>query len=114
MSQRDWKVRIDDILTAIARIQQYTHGLNKDEFAGSDLVVDAVIHNFTVIGEAARHIPAEVAARYPELPLADMRGMRNKIVHGYFVVDSNILWNTIRNDLPPLVPILREMLEREA
>jgi uncharacterized protein with HEPN domain len=67
--------------------------------------VDAVIRNFIVIGEAAYHIPEEICWTNPEIPWSDMRSMRNFVVHEYFGVNYKILWDTIRIDLPPVVPL---------
>jgi uncharacterized protein with HEPN domain len=115
MTTRDWRVRIDDILEAIDKIERYTAGLtNHDTFAADEKTADAVLRNFEIIGEAAGHVPSAVQARYPAVPWAKMRGMRNVVLHGYQDVDLEIVWDTLRNDLPPLVPQLREILERES
>ncbi len=111
MAPRDWKLRVEDVLDAIARIQRYTAGMTGDEFLSSEMVQDAVIHNFTVIGEAARHVPAEVESRHPDVPWTRMRGMRNLVVHEYSGVDLRIVWDTSQVDLPPLVPLLQNILE---
>jgi uncharacterized protein with HEPN domain len=85
--------------------------LTPETFASNTLVIDAVVRNFTVIGEAARNLPAEVETRYSGLPWSNMRGMRNVVVHAYFDVDAAILWETARHDLPPLTSGLRQILE---
>ena len=64
--------------------------------------VFAVTRALEIIGEAARHVPGEVQAQYPEVPWADMIGMRNIVTHGYFGVDNEVIWRTVRDDLPPL------------
>jgi uncharacterized protein with HEPN domain len=110
VSSREWRLRVEDILEAIERIEQYTHELTSESFASNMLVVDAVVRNFTVIGEAARNVPPEIEAHYALIPWAKMRGMRNIVVHAYFNVDASILWQTARQDLPPLVPALRAIL----
>ena len=108
MPRREWRERLDDILEAVERIRRYTKGLSFEQFAGDPKTVDAVIRNLTVIGEASRHISSDVEALAPEIPWADMRGIRNVVVHEYFGVSLPILWETVRHDLPPLV----EPLER--
>ena len=110
MPPRDWKLRVADILDAIAAIQQHTAGMNFETFAADRKTVDAVIRNLTVIGEAARCIPSDVTAGAPDLPWKDMRDMRNVVVHAYFGVNKRILWDTIQIDLPPLVPSLQKLL----
>ncbi len=72
---------------------------------------DAVIRNITVIGEAARSVPREIADAHPEIPWKVMRGIRNVVVHVYFGIDVRVLWDTSQDDLPPLVEPLRNLLE---
>lgn len=67
-----------------------------------------VVANLTIIGEAARHVPDDLVAASPDVPWPLMRGMRNRIVHDYFHVDAQIVWETTQNDLAPL----REPLKR--
>lgn len=114
MTHHDWRVRIDDILEAAEKIARYTAGLTFETFVADERTVDAVARNFTIIGEAARHVPETVTRRYPAIPWAFMRGMRNMVVHAYRQLDLGIVWDTSQNDLPPLVNQLRELLERES
>jgi hypothetical protein len=111
--QRDkWKARIRHILESIEKIEAYTGEMDLGEFRSNSLVVDAVLRNFTIIGEAARNVPAEVTAAHPELPWRLMQDMRNVLVHDYPGVDLAVVWRTIQEDLPPLVPLLRRILEQ--
>ncbi|OIP33139.1 MAG: DUF86 domain-containing protein [Deltaproteobacteria bacterium CG2_30_66_27] len=103
MPPREWRLRIEDILEAIHKIRRYVSGLSFDEFQSDDKVVDAVVRNLEVIGEAARHIPPEMESRHPDLPWVEMRGMRNVLVHEYFGVNLSILWHTIQQNLPPII-----------
>lgn len=113
MPSRLWRFRLHDILEAIDRIQSYTRGLTYDQFQLDRKTVDAVERNFILIGEAARHVPDEVTGRYPAVPWRNMRDMRNVVVHGYWGVDLERVWDAIQQDLPPLVPLLRQVLEHE-
>jgi len=110
---RHWKLRIEDILVAIERIQRYTDGMDLSSFSRDDRTVDAVVRNITVIGEAAGAVPEDVRRKYPELPWEEMRGIRNVIVHEYFGVSLPILWQTVTADLPPLIPLLKQILSSE-
>jgi uncharacterized protein with HEPN domain len=110
---RHWKLRIDDILVAIERIQRYTDGMDLSSFSRDDRTVDAVVRNITVIGEAAAAVPEDVRRKYPELPWEEMRGIWNVIVHEYFGVSLPILWQTVTADLPPLIPLLKQILSSE-
>ena len=107
---RRWKLRIRHILEAIAENLRYTAGMTFEQFGSDPKTLKAVVWNLTMIGEAARHVPAEVESAYPEIPWTKIRGMRNHIVHGYDVIDWEIVWTVVYEDLPPLVPILERIL----
>lgn len=77
MPPRDWTLRIRDILEAIDRIADYTKEMAMADFSADTKTQDAILRNITVIGEAARAVPQEVADRHAEIPWADMRDMRN-------------------------------------
>ena len=80
------------------------------EFFKDDLkTIRAVELNFIVIGEASNLIPQELQDTYPEIPWHLIRGMRNRLAHAYFEVDPKLVWNTIQNDLEPLISALKEM-----
>ena len=83
-----------------------------EAFCTDKKTVDAVVRNLEVIGEAARHVPEEMRVRFPDVAWSDMSDMRNVLIHEYFGVDLPILWNTIRSDLPPLLPILKSILDQ--
>ena len=109
MSLRGWQNRIRDILDAIIEIQKFTRGMDYPTFKEDDKVVRAVEMNF-IIGEAANQIPEEIEEQYTGIPWSLMRAMRNRIVHAYFEVDEKLMWDTIQNDLPPLVSKLEELI----
>ena len=110
MSLRSWQERIEDILAAIAEIESFVAGMNREQFLADAKTLKAVVADLTIIGEAARHIPEAVVQAHPEAPWALMRGMRNRIVHGYYQVDPVVVWDTCQNDLAPLVELLNKML----
>jgi uncharacterized protein with HEPN domain len=81
-----------------------------NQFRGDDRTIRAVEMIFIIIGEAANQIPDEIEDKFPEIPWMLMRAMRNRIVHVYFQVDEKLMWGTVKNDLPPLVPVLEKLL----
>lgn len=113
MPPRDWRLRIEDIAESIAKVGRYTSGMTLESFQADEKTVDAVIRNFQIIGEAARHVPPEIAGRHPDVPWVEMRAMRNVVVHEYAGVDLATVWETVQRDLPPLVPRLRRILEEQ-
>ena len=72
-----------------------------------------MIRNFEIIGEAARYVPLHIETDYPQVPWRQTRAMRNELIHGYFSIDLAIIWDSIQQDLPPLVPMLQQVLEQE-
>jgi len=111
---RDFTVRVTDILEAIEKIQRYTRDMSFDDFRSDEKTVDAVVRNVTTIGEAARYVPDEVAEKHPHVPWKEMRDIRNVVVHEYFGISLKILWETIQNDLPPLLDMLKKLVADEA
>ncbi len=77
MTSHDWRVRIDDIIEAVEKIDRYLAGLTIQSFVADERTVDAVLRNFEIVGEAARYVPADVQARFPAIPWPRMRAMRN-------------------------------------
>jgi len=114
MPGRDWRFRVEDIISAIEKIFAFTKDADFDAFVANEMAVDAVIRNLEIIGEAARHIPAEIEAKYPDIGWVEMRAIRNILIHEYFGVDVAIIWHTVQTDLSPLLPNLRNILGNES
>jgi uncharacterized protein with HEPN domain len=110
--KREYRLYIDDILEAIEKIEKYMEDLSFDEFTEDTKTIDAVIRNFQIIGEATKRIPEEVKGRYADIPWREMAGMRDKLVHEYFGVKLDVLWKTIKNRLPELKVLIKEVLEK--
>ncbi len=113
MPSRNWKLRIQDILESIDAVLSYVTGMTFEDFVRDRRTVDAVVRRFTIIGEAAGHVPEEICNLNPEIPWADMRAMRNFVVHEYFGVDEKTLWDTIHEDLPGIMEPLQRLLDQE-
>ncbi len=108
---RDWRFRVRDILAAVDAVAEYTDGMTYEEFVADGRTRDAVVRNLMTMGESVRWIPDVVLGKHPEVPWRTMRGMRNVVVHEYFGIDDDILWQTVRGDLPPLAPLLEDVLD---
>ena len=114
MPRRDTPLRLQDIAEAIDRILRYTAPHTFESFRGDEMAVDAVVRNFEVIGEAARHVDSETAARCPDVPWQDIRDMRNLLMHEYFGVSVAIVWETITRDLPGVRDAIRIEIARQS
>jgi uncharacterized protein with HEPN domain len=93
------------------RTADYTAGMTYETFRDNQLVIDAVVRNLEVIGEAARHIPEQIQKQFPDVPWVEMKGMRNILIHEYFGVSLEIVWQTVKENLPPVEPKLKELLQ---
>ena len=102
------------IIQAAEKIQKYTENLDEATFKANDLVQDAVIRNFEIIGEASSNImridPGFID-KHPELPLRFAYDMRNQLSHGYFTVDLGIVWRTAKRNIPVLGKQIKPMLD---
>lgn len=83
-----------------------------DAFLDDPKTIRAVAFEFTTMGEAARVIPQEIQDQYPEIPWGKMQGIRNVLVHEYFRLDEEILWNASQNDIPPLIAALEKLAKK--
>jgi uncharacterized protein with HEPN domain len=99
---REWRLRVEDILDAVAKIERYVEGLTFEQFHADHKTVDAVVRNLEIIGEAVRHLSANEAGLPGDIPWTDIAGMRNILIHEYFGVDVKIIWHTVVEDLPKL------------
>jgi uncharacterized protein with HEPN domain len=85
--------------------------VNFDAFSKNEEKIFAVIRAFEIIGEAAKNIPKSMREQCVDVPWDDMIGMRNKVIHGYFGVDVEVIWETVHEDLPPLQARITKILE---
>ena len=102
MSKRPASLLLDDIRESIAKIERYTAGLDQAGFEADDKSVDAVVRNLEIIGEAARQLPEEFTRQHKQIEWRKIAGLRNRIVHAYFGLDLEIIWQILRSDLPAL------------
>lgn len=97
------EIYLRHILEAIEKIERYTNGLTRNAFERSDLVIDGVIRELEIIGEAARNIGKAFQQDHSDIPFAKMIGMRNLLIHEYFGVNVDLVWKTVTEDLPVLM-----------
>jgi len=111
---RDYRVLLEDMLAALTRIHVLTSGLSYDDFASHLTRQEAVIRNLEIIGEAAKNVPRELKSRYPHVDWARIGGLRDILIHQYFAVDLEILWDIILNNLPDLEVQISQILSEQA
>jgi uncharacterized protein with HEPN domain len=113
VSSRNWQLRVQDILNAIASVQRLTDGISFAEFVDDEAIAKAVLYNFVIIGEASTNVPVDVQSRTPDIPWRLMSDMQNVMAHEYFQVNLRLTWGTVQNNLPTLVPQLQNPLALE-
>ena len=102
-----------DILDAARLALSYVSGKTRAEFDQDIQCQDAVVRRLEIIGEAARRVSEQTKARFPYLPWSAMMNMRNVLIHEYDAVDLPIVWDTVQNDLPPLITVLERIAPPE-
>ncbi len=111
MSKRDWRLFLTDILECIEKIEGYLSGSSYENFIQDEKTKDAVVRNLEILGEAANQIPVEIQRKYHEIPWPQIVSLRNRLIHGYFVVDYDIVWDIVCKELPILKPKIEKILE---
>ncbi len=100
-------------LGAIDRVEQYTVDVQKENFIINFMIQDAVMRNIEIMGEASKYVSVEIRKKYAQIPWRDVTAMRNKLIHEYFGVDLEAVWNAVQLDLPVLKTQLLEILNSE-
>jgi uncharacterized protein with HEPN domain len=114
MSKRSLGLLIEDIWESIEKIERYTEGMVQDRFQSDEKTIDAVVRNLEIIGEAAGRLPKKFTDRHPKIEWVKIKGLRNRIVHEYFGVDVQIIWQILEKDLPAFkasLKIIRAQLD---
>lgn len=106
---RDPSERIRDTLEAIAAIERHAD-CTKQSFERNELMQTWFLRHLQIIGEAARVIPQEIQILAPAVPWREITGMRNVLVHGYFEIDTDLVWDTAMHDLPNLKTEMQRLL----
>lgn len=112
MPKRSERARVGDMLDAAREAVALASGRSRADL-DSDLALRRALERvIEIVGEAAKNVPADTRARAPALPWREIAGMRDKVIHGYFEVDLNIVWSTVTIEIPALIPAL-EILVRD-
>ena len=107
--ERD-RVYLRHMRDAIAKIERYLAGVDYEAFTGNDMMIDAVIRELEIIGEAARNLSAAFVEQHPSIPWTRIKRMRNVLIHEYFGVSLKVVWDTSHSNLPELKAFIDEYL----
>jgi uncharacterized protein with HEPN domain len=100
---------IDHINDCIRKINEFSQGITLKEFKKNELVQDAIIRNIEIIGEASKKISSDTKQTYYKIPWKEIAGMRDKLIHDYLGVDFDVVWETIKKDIPALEKLIKEI-----
>ncbi len=109
---QNFKVYFQDILNAINKIEKYTEDINFEKFSENELIQDGVIRNLEIIGEAVKHIPEDIKKDYPEIEWRKIAGLRDILIHAYFGIDIEIIWDILKNKIPELKTRIERILSK--
>ena len=110
---RDPSLFLDDIKTSAAKIMRYTEGTNRAAFETDEKTLDAVVRNLAIIGEAVKKLPAELKDRYTGVEWRKIAGLRDFVIHEYFGIDTEILWDVVSTKIPELLSYVNEIVSSE-
>ena len=107
---REYKAYLRDILEAIDKIERYTKNMNFEDFSDNELIQDGVIRNLEIIGEAVKNLPDDIKKDYSEVEWRKIAGLRDILIHAYFGVDLEVIWDIVKNKVSELKGMVREIL----
>ncbi len=113
-TKRDYRLYLRDIVEHARKIMRYVHGKTYEQFTQDDMLIDAVVRNLEVIGEAVKHIPYSVRRKHPHVAWRKIAGLRDILIHDYTNVSLPILWDIITNKLPELIEQIDHILAAES
>ncbi len=107
---RDFRLYLQDILDAIAKVERYSAGLDLEQFKLDELHIDGINMNLIVIGEAANAVPDDIQQKYPQIDWRNVIGLRNAIAHEYFRLNLDRIWDIVEVEIPELKRLIQDIM----
>jgi uncharacterized protein with HEPN domain len=107
-------IYLQDIVDAISRIESYVEGTTRLAFETDRMRFDAVIRNLEIIGEAVKRVPNPIRKNHPSVAWRKIAGLRDRLIHAYFDIDIDIIWDIVHSELPILKTQVREIIEEKS
>ena len=108
--KRHYSLFFEDTIDAMNKIESYIKDLDYDSFSQNNMIIDAVVRNLEIIGEAVKNIPDNIIDKYPDIPWKRMIGLRNIVIHTYFGIDLENIWKIVTENIPDVKPKIIEIL----
>lgn len=108
---KDNKIYLEDIISSIKKIEKYINNVSFEEFPDNEMIVDAVVRNLEIIGEAARNLDDDFKETNSHIPWRNMIGLRNIMIHEYFGIDLNIIWKIVTDDITKTKPEILKLIQ---
>lgn len=105
--------RLKHMLEAASEVRDFTNGKDRNDLDGNPMLFHALVRLLEIIGEASSHISSEFKNSHSNIQWIDIIGMRNRLIHGYFTVNPDMVWKTVIDDIPVLINQLEELIENE-
>ena len=109
---REYKAYLRDILEAVRKIERYSEDISFEEFVNDELIQDGIVRNLEIIGEAVKHIPEDAKKDYPEVEWRKIAGLRDILIHAYFGIDVEVIWDIVKNKIPNLKEKIKKILSK--
>ena len=109
-TKKDPKIFLEHILESIDIIEFYLKGVKKPEFLDNEMFQDSVLRRIEIIGEAVKNIPANYKQKHQNIPWQKIAGMRDKVIHAYFGIDLNLVWNVTKKDIKKLKKDIKKLI----
>ena len=108
--QRDDSIYIRHILDAARKALRFAENRNRKDLDLDEMLAISLVHLLEIVGEAANCVSDDFRKRYPHIPWKKMIGLRNRLIHGYFDINLDIVWDTVMKDISPLVADLEKIV----
>ncbi|MDI6839498.1 MAG: DUF86 domain-containing protein [bacterium] len=112
MSKRNYKFFIKDIKECTDKILMYVGNKSFENFSKDQLLIDAIVRNLEIIGEAVKHVPNKLKQENPHIEWHKIAGLRDILIHEYFGIDYEVLWDIVQNKIPNLNVEIKKLLEK--
>jgi uncharacterized protein with HEPN domain len=111
MKRRDLRDYLQDILDAIDDIENFVDSMTYEQFVKDKKTLNAVVRSIEIIGEASKKLPESLKKKCSELPWREITGMRDKLIHAYFGIDTETIWKAVEENIPTLRKSIQKMLK---